>query len=390
MLIRVDTSKIRDNLPEHAPHGPSSKKRIFKCIPSLLPDGAIYQETSDAAQLGTDAHEAGEIGILEGKRAEDTLSVDDHGQDTIDAVNLYIDTVRPILERCGQWKVEGKFVYSELLFGTSDFAGIEGKILWIIDYKNGIGEVSAEENEQGLDYAGLVLVDGCGFSDSEIEKIETVKIVIVQPRASGESIKTWECSVERVEEHIKKSIVISNMTEDEIRSSEYHHGDHCFFCPRKINCPKLDELTSSVMAGTIDNLTPEQLGKKLAGADILESRIKALRDHAYTLANFGSKVSGFKLVNKRAIRKWIDESQTVDILHATGYDDNDIYTSKIKSPAQIEKLVGKKNFDDYAPYAESISSGTTLVKDSDRRMEVIPKKAVKDAIDKLKAFNLKN
>jgi len=390
MLLRIDTSAIRDNLPEHAPVGPSGMKRIMKCLPSLLPDGAIYEESSEAAQLGTMAHEGGELGLLKALRAEETLDVNVVGQDTIDAVNIYIDYVTPIMDRCSDFRIEGKFVYSEKLFGTGDFTGIERNIFWVIDYKNGVGEVDAEHNEQGLSYGGLALVDACQYTDEQLADIDTIKIVIVQPRAQGEDIKEWECSIEEVKLHLSEIIAISEMSEDTIRTHEYSHGDHCFFCPRKINCPYLDELTTGFMSGDLNTISGKELGEKLSACNVIESRIKTLKEYAYKQANGGTKVSGWKLVNKRATRKWINEKQIASLLDLSGYGDDKTFTKKFKSPAQIEKLVGKKEFEDFAPYAESISSGTTLVKDTDRRMEIIPKESFNKALDKLKAFNLKN
>lgn len=388
MLLKRNQIRLK-NLPEHADISPSGMKRILKCVRSLSKKGAIYQESSEAAQLGTDAHYAGEIGILQNKLAEDTLTVKKHGQDTIDAVNIYISYIKSIISKCDRYFVEGKFVYSSNFFGTSDFTGVVGDTLYVVDYKNGMSPVDAENNEQGMTYAGLVLYDGTMFPDDAIDNITKVKIVIVQPRTSGEPISEWECSIHDIIEHMNKAIKVSQLTEDEIDHQEHYHGEHCFFCPRKINCERLNDLTGNIKFAKEDALSNEDLGHLLEEALIIESRIKSIRELAYSKAQNGSKISGWKLVNKRAVRKWKNEDQIIPLLTGMGYTKDDVYNHTMKSPAQMENLVGKDNKEDLMPYIQSVSSGTTLVKSTDKREEVVSKENVQHAIDKIKAFNLK-
>ena len=58
---------------------------------------------------------------------------------------------------------------------------------------------------------------------------------------------------------------------------------------------------------------------------------------------------------------------------------------KLKSPPQLEKLCKslKVDFKSYSNYIASVSYGTTLVKESDKRPEALPNLALKALADRL-------
>ena len=81
---------------------------------------------------------------------------------------------------------------------------------------------------------------------------------------------------------------------------------------------------------------------------------------------------GWKLVPKRANRQWVfDEPTLRKALRKLKLLKADIYEApKFKSPAQIEKLLGKKKLPEGA--AAAFSSGTTLAPEKDHRPSVEP------------------
>jgi hypothetical protein len=87
----------------------------------------------------------------------------------------------------------------------------------------------------------------------------------------------------------------------------------------------------------------------------------------------GGKVPGYKLVAKRANRKWMDEVLAATELQAQyGVD---IYNSKLKSPAQMEKLVkacGQDPSNVLEGLWETPSGDLTLAPESDRRPAINP------------------
>jgi hypothetical protein len=84
-------------------------------------------------------------------------------------------------------------------------------------------------------------------------------------------------------------------------------------------------------------------------------------------------VPGWKLVPKRAMRKWVDEEAALKkCKNMRRIKENEYCDINMKSPTQMEKAFKEKNI----PYKEievfiaSVSSGTTLVTDSAPRATI--------------------
>ena len=98
---------------------------------------------------------------------------------------------------------------------------------------------------------------------------------------------------------------------------------------------------------------------------LIEEWIKSLRRHAHTMLEAGTSVPGFKLVEKRPTRRWKNEDELLEWAASQNLEDEEIFDKKIKSPAQIEKVVGKKNVP--SDLIMSVSTGLSMVPDTDRR-----------------------
>lgn len=108
----------------------------------------------------------------------------------------------------------------------------------------------------------------------------------------------------------------------------------------------------------------------------MEDWIKALRDYAHHEAEAGRVPPGFKLVPTRPTRVWKDADAARAFLLDYGLDDEDVFGEpKIRTPAQIEKILGKKSKGDIADLWESVSKGTVLVSLDDKRSPVRPEAA---------------
>ena len=84
---------------------------------------------------------------------------------------------------------------------------------------------------------------------------------------------------------------------------------------------------------------------------------------------------GYKLVKKRAMRKFKggDEQVADALCEEFGLGDDELFTKKLRSPAQIEKEIGTaraKKSDTWNGLIVSESSGTTLARDDDNRPAV--------------------
>jgi hypothetical protein len=85
----------------------------------------------------------------------------------------------------------------------------------------------------------------------------------------------------------------------------------------------------------------------------------------------GVTLPDWKLVQKESNRSWTDEAATVSVLHSMGLEESSLYTKKIVSPAQAEKLL--KPLKKKLPEAmtKRVVTGTTMASADDPRPAVL-------------------
>ena len=134
-------------------------------------------------------------------------------------------------------------------------------------------------------------------------------------------------------------------------------------------------------------LTKQTLVQILTVADEVEAVIKEARKLAHTMIENGEEVEGYKLVPKRATRKWKDaDSVEAYCKKSKKVRAADYYDQKLRSPAQLEKIFKAKKVDyaNVSKYCEAVSSGNTLTTESDPRKGVeFSKISVQGALPKL-------
>jgi hypothetical protein len=115
--------------------------------------------------------------------------------------------------------------------GTSDVILYQPfGLLHVIDYKNGKYKVSPKDNTQGL-YYGVGAADEFGWDFKEIW------ITIIQPNGSGEPIKTWKTTPDRLE-RAKLMFQRGAAATKKKDAPAIPNHKHCWFCPaRQQGCP---------------------------------------------------------------------------------------------------------------------------------------------------------
>jgi|DEB0MinimDraft_10_1074344.scaffolds.fasta_scaffold02859_1 hypothetical protein len=365
----------------HASFGASNSKRRMACPGSLKAEERFPDESSPFAELGTAAHELGEH-CLENNIEDVALciggSFNDHIVDDnmATAVQTYVNFVRATEaeEAPALLRLEQRFSLEDLdppmpMFGTSDCTiyGKETGNLWIIDYKHGQGvAVDVEDNAQLKYYAlGAVLKIG---NKAPINQVHTA---IVQPRASHRdgSIRTYSYTKDEILDFGTDLIDAAHAAL--APDAPLIAGDHCKFCKAAGVCSALRGNALAVAQDefgaikSVDDLTPEEIGAYMDKLPLVEEWIKSLRRHAHTMLEAGTSVPGFKLVEKRPTRRWKNQEELLDWAASENLEDEEIFEKKIKSPAQIEKVVGKKNVP--SDLIMSVSTGLSMVPDTDRR-----------------------
>jgi hypothetical protein len=221
--------------------------------------------------------------------------------------------------------------------------------------------VEAAENEQLMFYAAAAMrTEATLWAFKDVTEIECI---IVQPP----SIKRWTTTPDRVkafERELTNAVRESAKPEATLKS-----GDHCRWCSAKPVCPQMTGAVERALKVKVSSLDAPAISAALKDADLLEGWITDLRALAFKILESGGAVPDYKLVAKRAIRKWVNEQQAADWIGNVGKIDP--YVSEIRSPAQIEKALKEKKVALPSELIVAVSSGNTLAARSDPRPEVL-------------------
>ena len=260
--------------------------------------------------------------------------------------------------------VVGFGTYMPGVFGSADLLGRLGNRAVVLDWKFGDGvAVDAEENEQGMFYAAAAMRTPA--AQWVFDGAEEVEIIIVQPPA----VKRWVTTIKRVKEFeraLKKAIKTSTMPDAAIVV-----GDHCRWCAAKPTCPAMTGAVDRALKVQLDALDDNTLGAYAANAVLLQGWIDDLNALVQTKIEKGYKIPGWKLVAKRGTRKWTKEDDVVHWLDGKGLEAREIYSTEIRSPAQMEKVLKKRKLALPDELVVSVSSGDTLAPESDPRPAVL-------------------
>jgi len=366
--------------------GGSSASRVINCPGSVaLVQKMPPKPSSEFADRGTLLHDAISL-ILENKDTVDTVVgmvyegqtlTEDLRDEKITPALQALDTIDP--DKTMEYMVETRVGFGDLLpgvFGSADLLGRIDNRAIVLDWKFGDGVVvAAEENMQGMFYAAAAMRTlGC---DWVFRGATEVEIIIVQPP----SIKRWVTTLDRIkkfEQDLVRAVKASKFADAPIKT-----GSHCRWCSAKPICPQMTGEVDRAVKASLSEINAEQLSHYLTQADMLEDWITDLRKLAHDMLENDQKVPGFKLVAKRGTRQWSDEDMAVSALRKH-IGEEDVYTKKLVSPAQAEKLLKKVKQELPVELVVSVSSGSTLAAESDPRPAVLNiGKQLTDALSKL-------
>jgi hypothetical protein len=263
------------------------------------------------------------------------------------------------------YAVESRVGFGDFLpdvFGSTDLLGRLGDRAIVLDWKFGDGvAVEATENAQLLFYAAAA--KRTADTAWAFEGAKEVELIIVQPPF----VKRWVTTLDRVDEFEKElaAAVKIAMKPDAPLAS----GDHCKWCAAKPVCPVMTGAVDRALKVKIDALPMDQIAHYLEQAPLVEAFIKDLQQLAHGLLESGTKVPGWKLVNKRATRQWTNEDKAEAWMEARGI--YPLQEPKLKSPAQAEKDMKKMKEKLPDDLVVAVSSGSTLAPESDSRPAVL-------------------
>ena len=362
-----DTSA--SSMDRWGPDGCPGSVKLCKTMPN---------QTSAYAEEGTRAHALAEQRLKLGQWPK---NLPDYPQEMVDAVSVYVDYIDKKMKKLsGHPKsrrlLEHKFHVPKLhegFRGTSDALIYDGELehLDVIDYKHGAGvPVSPEENLQLMYY-------GIGAMMTLGSPVKSVTLTIIQPRYSTEeAIKSWDIDPETLREF--SVVVLDAIKATEDPKAPLVTGDHCRWCSAKPICPTLRKEAEIAMKeefalAALPKLDQDTLGELLSKLETVEDWAKGVREFAYQQAKLGQAPTGYKLVPKIARRQWVDPIMAAKKFETAINSSivRDLMTDpELKSPAQVEKILGKSQKELIDSLTVSISSGDTLVPETDKRQAV--------------------
>ena len=363
-------------MTKHAILSASGAHRWMNCTPSARLELEFEDSSGEAPKEGTAAHELGEHKLRTALKipTEKPTSVYDSEE-----MERYTDEyVQFILEELAAVKqitkdplllIEQRLDFSNYVpegFGTGDCVIVADNVVHVIDFKYGQGVlVEAENNPQMMLYAlgALNLFDA-------IYDINSVKMTIYQPRR--ENISTFEIAktdlIEWAENTLKPKAELAFNGE-----GEYKPGDWCRFCRASAECRARAEENLKVAKFEFKKpplLTDDEIAEVLLHVNDLTKWANEIFAYATNAAvQQGKQWAGFKVVEGRSNRKYADEEAVAEAAKKAGYED--IYKQSLLTITNMEKLMGKKKFNEIlADFITKPKGKPTLVPITDKRPEI--------------------
>lgn len=373
---------------KHTEISPSKLARVLLCPGSVKLSRQVPPKGSnEAAERGTRLHEYTEkvinaemqlTGIIDlEERAQVEFAVDS----LFTLVNKWADKHNmPSVTTLTEQFLE---IVPDVVSGTTDVVVYCDEFLAIVDFKFGHNKVEAEQNKQLMAYAIGAFKKFIRDERGEIGQKMPVYLVIIQPAL--DAVEEYETdSYTLIEWYANEVVPIVSEALISDNPRIIPGGTQCRWCPAIGICPEahvhVQEQANKVFEtyAKIDTLDPMELSKIMCIIPALEDAIKALKNEAMSMAG-RNNLPGFKLVRTKGKRKWTDESKALELLDkpeveeklaAKGIQFENLIEAKLKSPSQIEKLVGKAfmaKIDGISSCISQSEGAITLVTEDDER-----------------------
>ena len=373
-------------MPKHLRYGGSTAKRTIKCpiwhsLADEIPKTVEISGSNPAAEEGTLLHNCMEAIYDLDKEPSVLLKEKVKYLSAELDQEMYDSKLIPAFEATedllDKWDIadidcEPFVSMREDIGGSIDMIGlsVDKKTLLVLDYKFGYYQIDPEENEQLLFYAANA--SQTKALASMFTHVEKIVLAIVQPSDGGCEAKEWVTTMDTIDNFETDYLNAVDLADNPEGISPVT-GEWCKYCPAIATCPA--KTGEALKLSRLSEIQADKLAEYLPMAESIESWIKAVRKLAHEQLELGTPVSGYKLVNKRGRRVWNDEKTVEDkVRKAKKIKLADGFDYKLKSVAQLEKVCDKLgvDFGVYSEYISTVSSGTTIAKESDKRPAALP------------------
>lgn len=357
---------------------PSKRSRWALCPGSIREEAKYPDEGSGPAAIdGTHSHTLLEhcikAGLTDPMDQVGETFTDHEGEFKVDAdraarVKTAIEYIRErsmngMFKVISEQRVDPKFLLGrDDLSGTVDCQIIGPDWIELIDYKDGMGVVSAEGNMQLEQYAYGVLAE-LKLPVNGDYPFDYVRMTIIQPKLALKGMVPITSSEVPTRHLIQNmgTIITQAAATDKPDAPLVPGESQCKFCRAKGSCAAL---ASNVMkdvgvmfqpvtqlpdvAQQSANKDPStmdmsQIAQIMEAAPLMRQLLEAVEKEALRRMEAGQVIPGLKLVNGRGSRAWaLPEEEMADKLVKMGIPKTAIYETKLVSPAKAEKLTWEK------------------------------------------------
>lgn len=411
-------------MSDHAKLSPSKRSRWALC-PGSIREEAKYPDTGSgpAAADGTHSHTLLErcIGSSEPAAAYIGASLTDHegtfivDKSRAERVQIALDYIaKRVAEESTPFLIPKVIsetrVDPEHLLGRGDLSGtvdiqIHGyDMLELIDYKDGMGIVSAEGNLQLEQYAYGVLA-GFKLPVNGAYPFKTVRMTIIQPKLALRGMPAITSHDVHVRDLLVNmgTIIAQAAATDKPDAALVPGESQCKFCRAKGSCSALASnvmkevgiMFQPVVTQTLDvaqqsadkdpsTMDDAQIAQIMEAAPLMRQLLEGVEAEALRRLQAGQSIPGLKLVNGRGSRAWaLPEAEMAEKLVKMGIPKNAVYETKLVSPAKAEKLTWEKRDGTKVTlterqlkrmdqeYVSKLAGKLTVVSESDSRPAVI-------------------
>ena len=361
----------------HATLSASSAHRWLSAPPLPQLEKFFPKDASPMAAEGTSAHALGEYKFRKSLGQKVKRPASDFDNDDMEAYTN--DYCSHVMEEFQKAKlnhpgttvlIEQRLDFSKYVpdgFGTGDCIIIADGLMHIIDFKYGKGvRVAAENNPQMKLYALGALNNYSMLYNHP----DTIEMTIFQPRIG--SVSTWSLETDALlnwaKTELKEKAELAINGQGVVKYGPWLQFSNCNAVLR-VHYDQYKKL-QALQLKSPHLMSNEEIEEVLANIDDLIKWVNQVKAYAQDLTiNHSKKWTGFKVVEGRSIRKYTDEAKVAQIAKANGF--TDIYQQSLPHITKLEKVMGKKKFDELlGPYIYKTAGKLTLVPNSDKRSAV--------------------
>ena len=341
---------------KHAFLSASASERWLRCPPSAKLCAGVPDQENDYTRQGSDAHALCEYLLLKalGRPARDpTENLTWYNAEIREAAEDYVAFVMSQVAEAEKHSphplvlVEQKVAFPAWVpggFGTADVLIMADDMLYVTDFKYGVGCLVTAAGEDGTGNTQLKCYAlGAIDTFSDAHDFSRIRLSVFQPRR--DNVDSFDLSKADLLEWAENVLAPAARLAWQ-GLGEFKAGNHCQFCKVKATCRKRAEYAMELAkydfaeAPTLDE---KEIAEILPRVDLLVRWAEDIRSYALARALAGVQFPGFRLVEGRSVRKYADEAAVAKVVSDAGIDP---YDRKLAGITEMTARLGKKRFEE--------------------------------------------